>query len=316
MKKHHLATALAPLFVVASGSGAPAQAASIFGMMPASVVMASQIRSAPCRSPVNQALAASQPAQLVGTMSKASAILGGRVSQLELIRMQQSGGESTQLVALGSAPEAIVPGAGSVTTPGSIGCPQLALPSANAFARQLGAQTRSLNPEEFLASKRLTVQHTAFDADWDRVRNRALPRRMTAKLTRDSRGLSGAARLAAVNAWTHAHVRYSEDKALYGKADYWANASTTLRKGAGDCEDIAIVKMQMLAAMGVSRSDMYLTIARDLARNADHAMLVVKMGDRNWLLDNATDEVLDASLSYDYRPIFSYSGSQKWLHGY
>jgi predicted transglutaminase-like cysteine proteinase len=122
--------------------------------------------------------------------------------------------------------------------------------------------------------------------------------------------------LAAVNAWTNTHIRYAEDSALYGKTDYWADAPTTLHRGAGDCEDIAIVKMQLLAAAGVSRSDMYLTIARDLARHADHAMLVVRQGDKHWLLDNATSEVLDANSQADYRPIMSFSGSRKWLHGY
>jgi predicted transglutaminase-like cysteine proteinase len=126
----------------------------------------------------------------------------------------------------------------------------------------------------------------------------------------------GVARVTAVNSWTNAHVRYVEDQALYGKADYWAGAQTTLRRRAGDCEDIAIVKMQLLSALGVARSDMYLTIARDLARNADHALLVVKQDGKYWLLDNATDQLLDASQSYDYRPILSYSAGGKWLHGY
>ncbi len=69
--------------------------------------------------------------------------------------------------------------------------------------------------------------------------------------------------------------------------------------------------MQLLAALGIAQSDMYLTIARDLVRNSDHALLVVSLDGRNWLLDNATNEVLDASQSYDYRPILSFSGSNK-----
>jgi predicted transglutaminase-like cysteine proteinase len=74
--------------------------------------------------------------------------------------------------------------------------------------------------------------------------------------------------------------------------------------------------MQLLSAIGVARSDMYLTIARDLVRNADHALLVVRHEGKYWLLDNATDELLDASKSYDYRPILTYSETGKWLHGY
>jgi predicted transglutaminase-like cysteine proteinase len=77
-----------------------------------------------------------------------------------------------------------------------------------------------------------------------------------------------------------------------------------------------MAKMQLLAALGVHRDAMYLTIARDTVRAADHALLVVKMGDKAWLLDNSTDRVLDASESYDYRPIVSFSENKRWIHGY
>jgi predicted transglutaminase-like cysteine proteinase len=61
---------------------------------------------------------------------------------------------------------------------------------------------------------------------------------------------------------------------------------------------------------------MTLTIARDTVRNADHAMLIVTLDGRHYLLDNSTDELLDGSRSNDYRPIFSYSGSERWVHGF
>jgi len=89
-----------------------------------------------------------------------------------------------------------------------------------------------------------------------------------------------------------------------------------MRRRQGDCEDIAIVKMQLLAAHGIRLEDMSLVIARDQVRNADHALLVVKFDGRMWLLDNSTDRVLDASQSYDYRPILSFSAGKKWIHGY
>lgn len=169
---------------------------------------------------------------------------------------------------------------------------------------------------DFLASKRLAVRHTTFDPSWNRVQRSALSQGSVRMLGTASAGGSNSAKLAAVNAWANSRIRFVEDKALYGKADFWATASETLRARAGDCEDIAIVKMQMLAAAGVPRSDMYLTLARDLARNADHAMLIVKADGRYWLLDNSTDRLLDAAESHDYRPIMSFGASQKWLHGY
>ena len=60
---------------------------------------------------------------------------------------------------------------------------------------------------------------------------------------------------------------------------------------------------------------MFLVIARDLARNADHAVLVVRQDGRHWLLDNATDRLLDASGSFDYRPIMSFSSSRSGSTG-
>jgi predicted transglutaminase-like cysteine proteinase len=167
-----------------------------------------------------------------------------------------------------------------------------------------------------LASKRLAIRSTPFDREWNRVRGSGLARSVGSAAFGREHGKLSLTALSAVNIWANTTIRYVEDRELYGQADRWATAGETLRRRAGDCEDIAIVKMQLLASQGVSREDMALVIARDLVRGADHAVLVVRLGDRNWLLDNATDQVLDASLSYDYRPIMSFSAGKKWLHGY
>ena len=41
-------------------------------------------------------------------------------------------------------------------------------------------------------------------------------------------------------------VRWMHDLDNMGVGDFWANAGETLRRGTGDSEDIAIVKMQVL----------------------------------------------------------------------
>jgi len=243
-------------------------------------------------------------------VDKMSALLGGQRSKLDAMRQQQAGG----LLGASTMPLRFTLGE-RAALPSSATCAALALPSLNLriFAPADGVQP--VESDDFLASKRLPIAHTGFDGAWKRVQRQRLPRAITAGLSRMA-PRTGDAMLGAVNAWANARIRYVEDKDLYGQADYWAAAPQTLKRGAGDCEDIAIVKMQALAALGVPQSDMYLTIARDTVRNADHAMLVVKLDGRHWLLDNAVDRVLDASGGNDYRPIMSFSTSRKWLHGY
>jgi predicted transglutaminase-like cysteine proteinase len=237
--------------------------------------------------------------------SKSSAILGGAPSKLELISMQQSADDEQANASL--ALSKVEPAAGGFR------CMQTALPWAGSVARPFQP---SRNPGDFLGSARLPLTRTNFDGQWDRVRNSALSARAVSSLAPHMHGNPDIGTLSTINAAANRRIRYKEDRDLYGQADYWATASATLNRGAGDCEDIAIVKMQALAALGVSRSDMFLTIARDTIRNADHALLVVRLNGRYWLLDNATDTVLDAGMSYDYRPIMSFSASGKWLHGY
>ncbi len=295
------------------GLSSVASAAPGLALMPSTVLLAGIGLAGECAASLQPAFgtATAGMASLHGA-SKAQAILGGRLSRLELIAQQQSSPAASAMLAadgtLGGP--AMTPGAGGTS------CQKLVLPQGGSFAFKPGLGQMPLGGEDFLASKRLPVSRTAFDAQWQRVSRGRLPNALTAALARSMTPGDSTANLAAVNAWANAHIRYVDDQALYGKADYWADAQSTLRRGAGDCEDIAIAKLQLLVALGVPRGDIYLTIARDLTRHADHAVLVVKQDGKHWLLDNATNQLLDARESYDYRPILSYSSAGKWLHGY
>ena len=315
MEPRRLIIAIAALAAGPLAAGSNASAASGLALMPSTIMLAGMSLPGSCglaAAPGFGATALDAPRLAVAAVSKSQAILGGRVSRLEAMARQQ---DSTGNAGLAAAPALAM---STATTPGSAlpGCQQLVLPSASAFAITPGISQKPLASGDFLASKRLPVTRTAFDAQWRRVSSGGVSRRLAASAGHRNAGGASQANLAAVNSWTNARVRFVEDRVQYGQADYWASAQSTLRRGAGDCEDIAIAKMQLLAAMGVPRSAMFLTIARDLARNADHAMLIVRSDTGTWLLDNATDEVLDASLSHDFRPILSYSASGTWLHGY
>ena len=256
--------------------------------------------------------------------SKASALLGGRVSQLDLMHQQQglkAPAASTQVADYGSI-SALQPGAAAAPLGGrSKDCAAGLGFAVHTVQPTPGLGVSILNPAsiapgDFLASKRLPIRHTRFDRDWNRVRGSGLSKHAANSALSLSAGAPNAATLAAVNGWTNSSIHYVEDRQLYGEADHWATAGETLRRREGDCEDIAIVKMQLLAAHGIRREDKSLVIAHDLVRGADHALLVVKLDGRIWLLDNSTDQVLDATQSYDYRPILSFSEGKKWIHGF
>ncbi len=253
-----------------------AAAAASFGALPHSVAVAAEQSLGQCGASL---LPAAGSGELRGASDaaadKAAAILGGRTSYLDQITRQQAG-QATGFVA---APAAVVlPGKPLAPAfPLRSSCARLALPTMAGHSGPRGIQSQPLPGDDFLASKRLRIKRTAFDAAWARVQQQRLPRGVAQGLGRIAPGGPNFAALAAVNAWANAHIRYVEDQALYGKADFWAGARTTLQRRAGDCEDIAIAKLQLLAAIGVPRSDMFLTVARDLARNADHAVLVVRL---------------------------------------
>jgi len=307
MKLPRTALVLATMTAAICGFSANALAVPALALMPSTVMLASlSVPAGNCGTVLQPALGT--PVSYAPGLSKSQAILGGKLSRLELIALQQSGKSTENLVQPAPSPVAATP---------SAACQQLALPLSSTPRIIPGLRQSPLAPGDFLASKRLPVRRTVFDREWNRVSRQTVSPRLAAALVHALPvGGDTRAAIAAVNSWTNANIRYVEDRAEYGKADYWAGASTTLKRRAGDCEDIAVAKMQLLAALGVARSDMYLTIARDLVRNADHALLVVRQGDRYLLLGNNSDRLLDANQSQDYRPILSFSASTKWLHGY
>ena len=256
--------------------------------------------------------------------SKAAQIIGGE-SALDAIRARQASAHATHPL-LSSAPAAPFEPAAAPLPVRRNGCAIDASPFAIAgpvdlantgiavLRRQpiaLGYGRRDL----VLGSRMVPIARTSFDAQWQRVTGTrsnlsAVVGRVGAG-TADRRELIGS-----VNRWVNREIDHAEDIDLYGRSDYWADAKTTLRLGKGDCEDFALLKMEMLAAAGVAREDMVLTLARDLIRRRDHAVLLVKDGDGWLMLDNVGSAPLDASLAHGYRPVMSLGAKQSWLHGY
>jgi predicted transglutaminase-like cysteine proteinase len=264
----------------------------------------------PAVAPVQLAMAPLgkiEPSAGPRSASKSEAILGGRMSKLEQMRLAQAS------VGSGAATvEADMVATAAVGARDDCGDAGAILPQSQAV------QPMAMPANAILGSMSIAIARTPFDLKWAAVssgRGRAkIDRLLTATGARRSNSQSG--QVEAVNRWVNRNIQFGEDRDIYGRPDYWATAGETFRRGIGDCEDFAIAKMELLAALGISRDRMRLVVARDLVRNADHAILVVTLPDGAVMLDNMTDRLLDARLPNDYRPIMSFSQNNKFVHGY
>ncbi len=309
----------AGLFLAPSAQAqASPQVVNVGLMLPAS---AAALASVSCHLPtgISGTVAFAPAAAAIPSLpqSKAAAISGnGGLTALEkMIRAQAGQGAATTVeTAYGSA--AATPVAAEITMPISVlGLSDCLGQAQNRISGVTPAIAQPQPIRDFLASKRIRIGRTSFEADWQRV-SRGSVSKSWADRRLGAISRSDAQIVAAVNAYANRTIRYAEDRELWGKADYWASAKTTFRLGKGDCEDIAIAKMQMLAAMGIKRDDMVLTLAKDLIRRVDHAVLIVRLNGRFVMLDNTTDKLVDASVSQGYRPVLSFGNKQSWLHGY
>jgi predicted transglutaminase-like cysteine proteinase len=90
-----------------------------------------------------------------------------------------------------------------------------------------------------------------------------------------------------INRTVNRAVRSVADRRQYGVADYWSYP----RSGAGDCEDYALAKKRELVAMGLPANRLLLATVHS-NRIGPHAVLVLRMDEGDYVLDNLTDEIL------------------------
>lgn len=241
-----------------------------------------------------------------GGITKSEAILGGMGSALDRIREQQASLALPSALRIDAVRKGEHLGLGVSCATASLTMPVMPqMPLASAAP---------LGDDSFLATDRIAIRRTSFTQSWERVADAPLPAAQVHSLIHADDG-SAEDRLHEVNRWVNRAIVYTEDRENWSRRDYWATAGETLRRRRGDCEDIAIVKYQMLLSLGWRPEDLYLTLVRDLARNADHAVLVVRSEGRFYMLDNALDAVLPADQTYDYRPTLSFNAQSAFLHG-
>jgi len=111
-------------------------------------------------------------------------------------------------------------------------------------------------------------------------------------------------------------VAYRTDNENHGRLDYWSTPNETLSRSSGDCEDYAILKMALLARLGVPMNAMEIVVLKDTSRRLFHAVLSVALEGQSVILDNMTDAVETDTAKRNYAPLFSISGTANYVFGY
>lgn len=90
----------------------------------------------------------------------------------------------------------------------------------------------------------------------------------------------------AVNTRINRQVREVSDRRQYGRDEVW----TLPTARGGDCEDIALLKKKTLVSQGLPPERLLLATALDTRRQA-HAVLIMRTGSGDYVLDNLTNEI-------------------------
>ena len=171
-------------------------------------------------------------------------------------------------------------------------------------------------PDGLFGSTTLAARLARFDDQWMRARQSAVGDPALQRLIAPARNLSREGQVGFVQTSVDQQIRWESDATEWGQHDYWASASETLARGAGDMKNRTIVKMQALLALGFSPNDLYLTLGRDPV-GGPMALLAVRMAPGRFLtLDDLGGAPVSADRRDKFQPILSFSETGSWLHAY
>ena len=140
-------------------------------------------------------------------------------------------------------------------------------------------------------------------------------RKQWENLKRQFPGMAAEEQLRMVNGFFN---RWSglDDSETYGKKEYWACTREFLEKGGGDCEDYAFIKYQALRELHAKADELWLVLVTDVKRKADHAVLLARVGERWFVLDNLSSPAYLIMPADTYKklyvPRFAFSGQAAW----
>lgn len=172
---------------------------------------------------------------------------------------------------------------------------------------------RPASPDVF-GTVALNAGVTFYDARFRRVASTDARDPIVTSLAAAVAGLDPVAKLRMVQQEVNRRVRWMHDLDNMGVGDFWANAGETLRRGTGDSEDIAIVKMQVLKAAGFSPKDLYLSIGRHNVRGA-HVVLLARTTGGFFVLDDLNQDIMTPAQHGRFTPVMTLGQGSSWVHG-
>lgn len=172
--------------------------------------------------------------------------------------------------------------------------------------------TRPASPDVF-GTVALNAGVTFYDARFRRVAAADARDPLVEQLAAGATNLDPVAKLRFVQQEINQRVHWQHDLDNMGVADFWANAGETLRRGTGDSEDIAIVKMQVLKAAGFDSKDLYISIGRS-TRGA-HILLLARTPSGFFVLDDQRKDLVTPSQHGRFTPIMTLGQGTSWVHG-
>lgn len=116
----------------------------------------------------------------------------------------------------------------------------------------------------------------------------------------------------AVNTFMN-RAKYITDPVNWGEKDYWESPGEFMAKF-GDCEDYAITKYMSLKRLGFKEEQLRVVAVKDLNLKVGHAVLVVFLDGKTWLLDNQIKQMVEAKTVRHYEPVFSINEQFWWRH--
>lgn len=165
-----------------------------------------------------------------------------------------------------------------------------------------------------LGTVALPIRAARFDAYLARARQDASASPVLQRLIAPARRLPPVQKLAFVQRAVSNNIHWVSDTTQWGQHEYWASASQTLARGAGDVEDRAIVKLQALRALGFRSSDLFLTLARDKV-GGPITVLTARLGGRYYVLDDTGGApFLVEERRNEFQPAMSFGMYGAWIH--